>query len=142
MDEELFCPFCKRDGALVQDEGDGYWRVLCTCTALGPLRASEEEAIAAWNAAHPAHPDVGELVEQRDAIITRLNSFIQCGCCDEEWPQLRHDTVALIRAQRDALAAYGERVRRLEEALNEIEDDATVPDRVRRKARTVLKGES
>lgn len=43
------CPFCGRDGACHEDEGDGYGRVICTCTAYGPLRSSEAEAIAAWN---------------------------------------------------------------------------------------------
>jgi hypothetical protein len=44
------CPFCSRDGACVEEDGDdGYCFVLCTCSAEGPLRASEAEAIAAWN---------------------------------------------------------------------------------------------
>lgn len=55
MDEHMeeavaLCPFCKREGAHPEEEEDGYWRVLCTCSAQGPLRLTEAEAIAAWNA--------------------------------------------------------------------------------------------
>jgi hypothetical protein len=37
----------------------------------------------------------------RDNVVERLNQLVHCGCCDDEWPQLRHDTVHLI----DALSA-------------------------------------
>jgi hypothetical protein len=43
------CPFCKGDGAWCEVENDGYAQVMCVCTAYGPLRKGEADAIAAWN---------------------------------------------------------------------------------------------
>lgn len=37
-----------------------------------------------------------------EAIVARLNSFVTCGCGDDEWPQLRYDTVKLIDAMASA----------------------------------------
>ena len=45
--------------------------------------------------------DVGEL-------FNRLNSFTTCGCCDDDWPQLRHDladTITALQAQVASLEA-------------------------------------
>jgi hypothetical protein len=47
--ELLACDFCGGDGACYQEEDDGYGYVICVCTAQGPLRKGEAEAIAAWN---------------------------------------------------------------------------------------------
>lgn len=37
----------------------------------------------------------------QEALIERLNAFVQCGCCDDEWPQLRHDTVAALSTSEE-----------------------------------------
>jgi hypothetical protein len=34
-----------------------------------------------------------------DNLVERLNLFVTCGCGDDEWPQLRFDTVAALDAK-------------------------------------------
>ncbi len=48
-----------------------------------------------------------------EKLVGRLNTFTTCGCCDEDWPLLRFDTVRRI----DTLAA--EVVRLREAAMSE-----------------------
>lgn len=48
-----------------------------------------------------------------DGLVERLNSFIQCGCCDEEWPQLRQDTVHRIDALQRSNAEMREALEKL-----------------------------
>lgn len=55
-----------------------------------------------------------------ERVVARLNGFVQCGCCDEEWPQLRHDTVHLIDAQASRIAELREALAYAESILTAV----------------------
>lgn len=47
-------------------------------------------------------------------LFNRLNSFTTCGCCDDDWPQLRHDladTILSLQAQLVSQEALVEALR-------------------------------
>lgn len=73
------CPFCGGDGAMADLCDDGYAMVVCVCTAQGPLRMGEAEAIAAWNTRRP-DPEAGLLrveVQIRDAYLRGWHEGIE-----------------------------------------------------------------
>ena len=63
------CPIC---GGVTQSDGElGVWFVGCTdnsCALSGPIRSSEAEAIAAWNA-------VAEKVARHDRLVAALREL-------------------------------------------------------------------
>ena len=57
------CPFCSADE--FEDErmrlsltstSNGYFAIICSCGATGPIRESEDKAIEAWNTREPKEP--------------------------------------------------------------------------------------
>jgi hypothetical protein len=53
------------------------------------------------------------MTKASDNLVERLNLFVTCGCGDDDWPQLRFDTVA-------ELDAKDTRIEKLQAALLEI----------------------
>lgn len=58
-------------------------------------------AVVQTFARHRLSTPSSTLTPDAEAVVARLNSFTTCGCGDDDWPLLRHDTVHLI----DALSA-------------------------------------
>lgn len=44
----------------------------------------------------PMNSPVSLPTDEVEGVVQRLNLMISCGCCDDEWPELRRDTVKLI----------------------------------------------
>jgi Lar family restriction alleviation protein len=64
MTDLLPCPFCGGEPA-PHDYEDGYWQIVCTCTAFGALRGTEAEAITAWNTRALTRLELRQAIEQR-----------------------------------------------------------------------------
>lgn len=99
----LPCPFCGGDGAMGDLCDDGYAMVVCVCTAQGPLRNGEPEAIAAWNTRHAARPDTNgdaKLTADDDVIDDLLKCFAEYG---------DHDRAAMAMVLNNRFASGLER---------------------------------
>ena len=62
-------PWCKGDPKVHHDPDTGEWQGYCAeCSVEAPVKATPNEAIAAWNKRDPAHHDAGavaSIVESR-----------------------------------------------------------------------------
>jgi hypothetical protein len=41
-----------------------------------------------------------------DLVMERVNKFVTCGCCDDDWPPLRRDIADTITRLQAALQFY------------------------------------
>ena len=112
------CPFCKSDQTEIDvSYGDDGW-VLCTnCGATGPVKPTEAEAIAAWNA--PGEKMVAlelkraELQEHLESLTPGGSEFHGgAGQC-VEWVRARLATTGKIAAERNELRARVEEMAEL-----------------------------